>query len=107
MKMIIALVALVAVAAAAPQGNVYAVRESLHDNIGLPLGYQYGFELSDGTVKEEQADFNQGIDEEGKPANIISVKGRYSFVADDGQVYTIEYIADENGFQPRGAHIPV
>ncbi|XP_028982592.1 larval cuticle protein 65Ag1-like [Diachasma alloeum] len=107
MKMIIAFVALVAVASAAPQSNVYAIRESLHDNIGLPLGYQYGFELSDGSTKQEQARFSPGIDEEGKPADVISVQGSYSFAGDDGQVYTVEYTADENGFQPRGAHLPV
>lgn len=34
------------------------------------------------------------------------MQGSYSFTGPDNIVYTIHYIADENGFQAQGAHIP-
>lgn len=65
--------------------------------------WNYSYETSDGVSAQAQGQLkNVGTDEEA-----ISVQGSFSFVADDGQTYTVNYVADENGFQPQGAHLPV
>ncbi|KAH8303992.1 hypothetical protein KR018_000228 [Drosophila ironensis] len=72
-----------------------------NDNIGVD-GYNFGYETSDGVSRQEQAELkNAGTDQEA-----LSVRGSYSWVAPDGQTYTLHYIADENGFQPQGDHLP-
>lgn len=43
----------------------------------------------------------------GTDAEANSVRGQYSWAAPDGQVFTVTYVADENGYQAQGAHLPV
>ncbi|XP_016975782.1 larval cuticle protein 65Ag1-like isoform X3 [Drosophila rhopaloa] len=65
--------------------------------------FKYALKTSDGTSKQEEGQLkNAGTEQEA-----IAVKGSFSFVADDGQTYTVNYIADENGFQPQSAHLSV
>uniref|UniRef100_A0A182VC91 Uncharacterized protein n=1 Tax=Anopheles merus TaxID=30066 RepID=A0A182VC91_ANOME len=71
------------------------------ENIGID-GYRFEFATSDGTSRTEEAELrNPGTDNEA-----IAVRGSYSYTGPDGTVYVINYVADENGFQPEGAHIP-
>lgn len=42
-----------------------------------------------------------------KNAGSISVQGTVSWIGPDGEHYTLNYLADENGFQPEGEHLPV
>ncbi|XP_049876699.1 endocuticle structural glycoprotein SgAbd-3-like [Pectinophora gossypiella] len=66
-------------------------------------GFHYAYETSDGTKAEQEGRVLPGAKpEEGS----LQVSGSYSYVGDDGQTYTVTYTADENGFQPQGAHLP-
>lgn len=59
-------------------------------------------ETSDGKVHQEEGKLKStGTDQEA-----IVVRGSFSYVGDDGQTYAVSYLADENGFQPEGAHLP-
>ncbi|KAK9717970.1 Insect cuticle protein [Popillia japonica] len=103
MKVIIALAAIVAAILAAPQQyekDAVILRQDF-DNIGLDQ-YSYAYETSNRISAQEQGHLqNAGTDHEA-----LAVRGQYSYVGPDGVTYTVSYIADENGFQPQGAHIP-
>ncbi|KAH8304032.1 hypothetical protein KR018_006400 [Drosophila ironensis] len=101
MKFAIVLFALFAVAVAAPPQPDAVILKSDSD-VG-PEGFVFGYETSDG----QKADASGVLNNVGSDHESLAVKGSYSFVADDGQTYTVNYIADENGFQPQGAHLPV
>lgn len=90
---------IVVVAAAPPRTDDITILSRTFANDGNT--YNFGFEQSDGQKRDEAGEIKI-IDKE--PG--IVMRGSYSFVADDGQTYTVTYIADENGFQPSGAHIP-
>ncbi|XP_019867095.1 endocuticle structural glycoprotein SgAbd-8 [Aethina tumida] len=46
-------------------------------------------------------------DPENPTGGLIQViQGTFSYTAPDGQVITLRYTADENGFQPQGDHLP-
>ncbi|CAO1320146.1 unnamed protein product [Diamesa tonsa] len=99
MKLLIVLAFCIAAALAVP--SEVEILKNVYENIGA--GYKFGFEQSDGQAREEFAELkNVGTETEA-----ISVKGSFSFIGDDGQTYTVTYIADENGFQPSAAHLPV
>ncbi|XP_052872574.1 endocuticle structural glycoprotein ABD-5-like [Anopheles cruzii] len=72
-----------------------------NDHNGID-GYNFQFDTSNGIQRQEQAQLKQ-FDAEN---SALVVRGSYSFTADDGQVYTVNYVADENGFQPEAPHLP-
>ncbi|XP_055846598.1 larval cuticle protein 65Ag1-like [Episyrphus balteatus] len=100
MKFVIVFVALLGLALAAPPQDAVVTRQDA--DVG-PESYKYAVETSDGKSASEEGHIeNLGAEDEA-----ISVKGQYSYVGEDGVVYTVTYIADRNGFQPQGAHLPV
>ncbi|XP_047469329.1 cuticle protein CP14.6-like [Penaeus chinensis] len=95
------------VAAAAPQGyDAPARRDSdevpiLRDDRVIEDDGRYNFdvETGDGIV----------VSESGSPSadGGINSAGSYSYTAPDGTPVHVEFVANENGFQPQGDHLPV
>ncbi|XP_054004799.1 larval cuticle protein 65Ag1-like [Hylaeus anthracinus] len=115
MKTLIVFVAVVAAVMAAPaivtdptlvrqqDQEIVLLKESPSDNVGLG-NYNYGYELSDGQSKQESAEL---VPSGGTEGPFLKVHGSFSFVDPITNVaYTVNYIADENGFHPEGEHLP-
>nr|NP_001299125.1 flexible cuticle protein 12-like precursor [Papilio xuthus]BAG30723.1 cuticular protein CPR4B [Papilio xuthus] len=102
MKSVIAIALLVCAVAAVPiDPQTAETTDQKFDNIGVGP-YSFSFQTNDGkSVYAEGQLKNQGTEGEA-----LEVRGQYSYTGDDGQVYTITYIANELGYQPQGAHIP-
>ncbi|KAI9587666.1 endocuticle structural protein SgAbd-6-like [Glossina fuscipes] len=84
------------------QSNAHILKYDNNANNGA-VGYNFAFETSDGVSRKETAILKNA----GTPDEAISVQGSVSWVGPDGIQYTLNYLADENGFQPEGEHLPV
>ncbi|XP_037091938.1 larval cuticle protein 65Ag1-like isoform X1 [Pollicipes pollicipes] len=96
--------AVVASALAAPQNQpqVNIVSQSFdQDEQG---NYNYQYQLDNGQSAEEAGTVLAGPEPE---TGSIDVQGSYTFVADDGNTYSVSYAANEGGFQPDAPHLPV
>merc|ERR1712035_272845 len=88
MKFMILLAVFVAVAAAAPQETKVILIKSQTEN---------GIVVSESGVQKQFGD---------KPEDAGTVsQGKYSY-PEDSVTYTVTWVADENGFQAKGDHLP-
>lgn len=76
----------------------YAREIYSHDRRGAPDGsFSYEYQTDNG-IKRKEESFGYG-------ANKV-VRGFYSYVGPDGQLYTTRYIADRFGYRAYGDHLP-
>ncbi|KAJ6633071.1 Endocuticle structural protein SgAbd-6, partial [Pseudolycoriella hygida] len=101
MKFYILLAAVIGLAVAAPADSDTTVLRQSVDHVD-PTGYKFEYEQSDGVVRTEEGIVkNIGTEQES-----IEVRGSITWTAPDGQVFTLNFVSDENGFRPEGAHLP-
>ncbi|KAH8274308.1 hypothetical protein KR026_007798 [Drosophila bipectinata] len=98
--LVLVFVALFAMAVARPNEIVTLRQDS---DVG-PEKWSSNLETSDGTkIDSDGALKNVGTEHEA-----AVVHGSFSWVDEKtGEKFTVTYVADENGFQPQGAHLPV
>lgn len=91
-----------AVALAAPQAPTEPIPILRQESDISPDGaYQYSFETGNGIVAEEKGELkNIGAEE---PA--LQVQGQFQYPSEEGNIQ-LTYIANENGYQPQGNHLP-
>ncbi|CAH1366461.1 pupal cuticle protein 20-like [Tenebrio molitor] len=69
------------------------------DNVNNGDGsYNYAYETGNGISAQERGQLKN-------PETQVA-DGSFTFQSPEGQQFTVTYIADENGFQPQGAHLP-
>ncbi|XP_017785774.1 PREDICTED: endocuticle structural glycoprotein SgAbd-2-like [Nicrophorus vespilloides] len=100
MKVAIVAFSLLAVAFAADQIPILA-QDSQVDFDGT---FQHSYETGNGIRAQEQGVIKNAGN---KDAETAEVQGSYQYTAPDGTPINLQYISNENGFQPQGAHLPV
>lgn len=94
------------------------------DSVVNPDSYNYAYETSKGIRAEESGQLkNAGSEQEAIVSHVHfafheqqkmlkfyfpsqEAKGSFSYTSPEGENIQLQYIADENGFQPTGDHIP-
>ena len=64
----------------------------------------YSYESANG-IKVEEAGEQKQVGEKPEEKGTVS-KGSYSYTSPEGTVITVNWVADENGFQATGDHLP-
>ncbi|CAG7837030.1 unnamed protein product [Allacma fusca] len=102
----IALIAVVGVVAAAPkpEGPVATILKSDHD-IKEDGSFAFVSETSDG-ISVSQSGKLTNPQEQDQEKQIYALTGEFSYPGENGQIIKVTYVADENGFQPKGDHLP-
>lgn len=88
--------AVVAAAYAIPVGDETAEVLNLKADVH-PEGYSFNYETSNGISAQEEGNLK---------GEAIAAQGSFQYTAPDGTLVQVSYVADENGFQPQGSHLP-
>ncbi|XP_072767518.1 endocuticle structural glycoprotein SgAbd-8-like [Anoplolepis gracilipes] len=103
MKFLIVSFALVAIAVAQQHQEPIAILRQAQD-ISPEGSYNYAYETENGISASEQGS-PQPVGPKGEHA--VVAQGQYQYTAPDGSPIAVSYSADENGYHPQGAHLPV
>lgn len=65
--------------------------------------YSYSYETENGIYHSESG---TPVATDARSAPVVVTSGQYQYTSPDGTPVRVAYVADHNGFQPQGEHIP-
>ncbi|XP_018574964.1 endocuticle structural glycoprotein SgAbd-8-like [Anoplophora glabripennis] len=77
------------------------IRES--NEVNIDGSYQWSFEADNGISAQESGQIKNANSQD----PIEEAQGSFQYTGPDGAAIQLQYVANENGFQPQGAHLPV
>ncbi|KAF3421745.1 hypothetical protein E2986_11189 [Frieseomelitta varia] len=72
-------------------------------DISADGSYSYSYETENGIYHSENG---APVATDARSAPVIVTNGQYQYTSPDGTPVRVTYVADQNGFQPQGEHIP-
>lgn len=93
-----------AVSAAPAEHEPIAIVSQSLDGPNPDGSYSWSYETANGIQAQEQGSV---VPSKESAEGAISAQGSYSYTGDNGTPIQLSYIANEDGFQPQGAHLPV
>ncbi|XP_045456061.1 larval cuticle protein LCP-17-like [Melitaea cinxia] len=84
-------------------GEANAQILKLDNDVGVEGQYSWSIETENGIVANEQGSL-KAVPGSDVPAE--TVQGQASWKSPEGEAIQLTYIADENGYQPQGSHLP-
>ncbi|VEN51664.1 unnamed protein product [Callosobruchus maculatus] len=93
---------LVAASLAQQPADVIPIVRYENEGVNADGSYQWSLETGNGIVAQEQGQIKNG----GSENEAVEVQGSFQYQAPDGTPISMNYIANEGGFQPQGDHLP-
>ncbi|KAF3423765.1 hypothetical protein E2986_11782 [Frieseomelitta varia] len=98
----VAVIALASCVAAAPAEEVIPIVSQSQEGPNPDGSYKWSYESGNGIKAQEEGH----LENAGQENEAMNAQGSFSYPGDDGQQISLTYVANEEGFQPQGAHLP-
>lgn len=96
------LAALIAVAVGQQPTSPIPILRQSQEGPNPDGSYKWSYETGNGIAAEEEGHLKNA----GSENEAMEAIGQFSYTDADGNKIQLEYIANEDGFQPKGAHLP-
>ncbi|XP_076636486.1 cuticular protein 22 [Colletes latitarsis] len=99
---LVVVLALACCVSSAPAEDVVPIVSQSQEGPNPDGSYKWNYEAGNGIKADEEGQ----VQNAGSENEAMNAQGSFSYQSDDGQQISLTYVANADGFQPQGAHLP-